>query len=195
MTDFPPISKEDNPEVLYHFISAHFKNTGEIISYASIPDTMGGAPLKVKGKRTKIVEKEDAPAPKSKRAKVSKTEASTASDTVSDLREEVIQKKRTKGKRNLQEAVKEATEEWVKEEDNKEEEPVPEPKKKKAKKPLDIVSPMVEVTPEMAQMVKEYADAEIAKKKQLAEQYRKERDEKLKAAGILRKQLVCYKRL
>lgn len=83
MKDFPPISKEDNPEVLYQFISAHHKETGEIISVASIPDTIGRSPLKVKGKRTKITEKEDAPAPKSKRAKVAKSEASTAPDTSS----------------------------------------------------------------------------------------------------------------
>ncbi|XP_024641752.1 uncharacterized protein DDB_G0284459-like [Medicago truncatula] len=179
MTDFPPISKEDNHEVLYHFISAHFKNTSEIIIYASIPDKMGGAPLKVKGKRTKISEKEDAPAPKPKRTKVSKTEASTASDTGSALREEVIQKKRTKGDRDLQKTVKEGAEEWMNEEEEEE------PKKKKTKQPLEIVSPMMVATRALARMAKDYADNAIAEKKQLAEQYKLERDERLKAAGIV----------
>ncbi|RHN60097.1 hypothetical protein MtrunA17_Chr4g0021661 [Medicago truncatula] len=189
MTDFPPISKEENPEVLYQFIYAHFKNTGEIISYASIPDKMGGGPLKVKGKRTKI--SEDVAAPKPKRTKVPKAEASKASNTASDS-EEVIQKKRTE-KPEVQdaareaalrekEAVKEATEEWVNEE---EEEDVLEPKKKKEKQSKEIVSPMMVVTPEMAQMAKEYADNAIAKKKQLKQQYILERDEKLKAAGMV----------
>ncbi|RHN66854.1 hypothetical protein MtrunA17_Chr3g0096281 [Medicago truncatula] len=197
---------------------------------------MGGTPLKVKGKRTKLTEKEDAPAPKPKRTKVSKTEASKASDSASAseeviqkkrtekpkvrdaareaaLREEVIQKKRTKGMRDIEEAVREVAVEMV----NDEEE---EPKKKKAKKPLEIVSPTVVVTPAMTRMAKEYAANAIAEKKQLAEQYRKEIDERLKTTGFvetnslsaekatevlglsaeiekwrLRKQLVCYKEL
>ncbi|RHN51473.1 hypothetical protein MtrunA17_Chr6g0468941 [Medicago truncatula] len=144
MKDFPLISKEDNPEVLYQFITAHFKETGEIISYASIPGTMGGAPLKIKWKRTKIIEKEDAPAPKSKRAKVAKTEASSAPDTIAP---EGSKKRRIKGIKDIKEAVKEATEEWVHEENGEEEEHTLEPRKKKAKKPLEIVSPMMILAP------------------------------------------------
>ncbi|XP_039682917.1 putative uncharacterized protein DDB_G0271982 [Medicago truncatula] len=196
MTDFPLISKEDNPEVLYQFIKAHFQDTGEIISYASIPDKMGGGdPLKVKGKRSKNVEKDDASAPKPKRAKTVKAEGSTASEYASDeviqkkrnkklevrdaareaaLREEVIQKKRSKGESDYQEALKEATEEVEEEEE--------EHQKKKGKKPH--VLPMMKVTPEMTQRTKEVAADELAKQKELSELYRKQRDDKLKAAGL-----------
>ncbi|KEH41682.1 hypothetical protein MTR_1g053665 [Medicago truncatula] len=114
------------------------RETGEIISYASIPDKMGGAPLKVKGKRTKIVEKDDASAPKPKRAKTVKTEGLIASEYASDeviqkkrtkkpevrdaaretaIHEEVIQKKRSKGERDYQKAVKETSEELKEEEE------------------------------------------------------------------------------
>ncbi|KEH17503.1 hypothetical protein MTR_0010s0130 [Medicago truncatula] len=159
---------EDNPEVLYQFIKAHFQNTGEIISYASIPDNMGRGPLKVKGKRTKNVEKDDVSAPKPKRDKTVKTEGSTASKYASD---EVIQKKRIK-KHEVRDASREAAlrEEVI--------------QKKKDKKPLDIVSAMVEVTPEMAQRAKEVAADELAKQKRLAELYIKQRDDKLKAVGL-----------
>lgn len=67
MKVFPPISKEDNPEVLYQYIKAHFEESGKIISIASIPEKMGGAPLKVKGKRSRIGDKKDDSAPKPKK--------------------------------------------------------------------------------------------------------------------------------
>jgi len=51
MVDFPPISKEDNPEVLAAYVTTHYEDTGDIINYSSIPETMGGGPLRVKGKR------------------------------------------------------------------------------------------------------------------------------------------------
>jgi len=51
MADLPPISKEDNPEVLVAYVVSHFEGTGDIINYSAIPDTIGGAPLKVKSKR------------------------------------------------------------------------------------------------------------------------------------------------
>jgi len=41
MTDFPPISKEDNPEVLIHFVNQHFQEIGEIINLNSIPEIAG----------------------------------------------------------------------------------------------------------------------------------------------------------
>ncbi|KEH26272.1 hypothetical protein MTR_6g049080 [Medicago truncatula] len=91
MTDFPSISREDNPEVLYQYIKAHFQHTGEIISIASIPEKIGGAPLKVKGKRSKNAGKDDDSEPKPKIAKTAKAEGSTISAS-----DEVIQKKRNK---------------------------------------------------------------------------------------------------
>lgn len=48
MVDFPLISKEDNPEVLAAYVVSHFEVSGDIINYSVIPDTMGGAPLRVK---------------------------------------------------------------------------------------------------------------------------------------------------
>ncbi|RHN51428.1 hypothetical protein MtrunA17_Chr6g0468441 [Medicago truncatula] len=69
MRDFSPISREDNSEVLYQFIKAHFEDSGKIISIASIPEKMGGAPLKVKEKRSRIIKSADAAPPKSKRSK------------------------------------------------------------------------------------------------------------------------------
>ncbi|KEH15602.1 hypothetical protein MTR_0752s0020, partial [Medicago truncatula] len=181
---------DDNPEVLYQFIKAHFQHTGEIISYASIPDKIGGAPLKVKGKRSKNAEKDDVSAPKPKRAKTAKAEGSTASASdeviqkkrnrepeVRDaareaaLREEVIQKKRNR-EPEVRDAAREAA---LREEE--------EPQMKKSKTPL--FTPMVEVTPEQAQRAKEVVADELAKKKELAELYRQQRDEKLKAAGLL----------
>ncbi|KEH17476.1 hypothetical protein MTR_0012s0070 [Medicago truncatula] len=158
MTDFPSISKEDNPEVLYQFIKAHFNETGQIISLASIPEKIGGAPLKVKGKRSSKAEKETAPAPKPKRAKTVKAEGSTvsASDEViqkkrnkepevqdaareaalheevarreAAIREEAIRRKRAKGERSVQERIKEAPEQSKREEE--------ELSLKKAKKPV-----------------------------------------------------------
>ncbi|KEH27924.1 hypothetical protein MTR_5g049460 [Medicago truncatula] len=175
MTDFPSISKEDNPEVLYQFIKAHFNETGEIISLASIPDKIGGAPLKVKRNRSKNAEKETAPAPK--KAKTVKAAGSTASECASDeviqkkrdkkpevrdaareaalreevarreaaIREEAIRRKRSKGERSYQERVMEASEQLEREEK--------EPHLKKTKKPLPKETPCFEVTPAMERMV------------------------------------------
>jgi hypothetical protein len=51
MVNFPPISKEDNPEVLVAFVTNHYKKTGEIINYSSIPDIIGGTPMRIVRKR------------------------------------------------------------------------------------------------------------------------------------------------
>ncbi|AES70057.2 hypothetical protein MTR_3g047110 [Medicago truncatula] len=53
------ISSEEDLTVETQYIKAHFQLTAEIISVASIPDKIGGAPLKVKGKRSKNAEKDD----------------------------------------------------------------------------------------------------------------------------------------
>jgi len=51
MVDFPLISKEDNPEVLAAYVVPHYESTRDIISYISIPETLGNAPLKIAKKR------------------------------------------------------------------------------------------------------------------------------------------------
>ncbi|AES69812.2 hypothetical protein MTR_3g035410 [Medicago truncatula] len=167
MTDFPLISKEDNHEVLYQFIKAHFKETGEIISYASILDKMGGAPLKVKGKRTKNVEKDDASAPKPKRAKTVKTEGSTALSTL------LMKSFRRKEPRSLRFEMLLGKLLFVKK-----------LFRRKDPKEKEIIRKLPRITPEMEQRAKEVAADELAKQKKLVELYRKQRDEKLKAAGF-----------
>ena len=44
MRDFPPILKEDNPEVLAGYIVAHAKESGETTQDEDIPDSSDGAP-------------------------------------------------------------------------------------------------------------------------------------------------------
>ncbi|KEH25737.1 hypothetical protein MTR_6g033905 [Medicago truncatula] len=88
--------------------------------------------------------------------------------TKEDYLEEASKKSSKKSKRRKVESVSQTTSEGL----------------KKAK-PTVIVSPMVEVTSEMEQEANELAEKELASQKQLAEQYRRERDEKLKAAGLL----------
>jgi len=53
MRDFPPISKEDNPEVLAELIATYAKESGGIILNKDTPDIPDEAPLKVRGKRAK----------------------------------------------------------------------------------------------------------------------------------------------
>ena len=50
-TDFPPISKQDNPKVHASYMTLHYEQTGEIINYSLIPDTQAGVPLRVAKKR------------------------------------------------------------------------------------------------------------------------------------------------
>jgi len=60
MRDFPPISKEDNPEVLAELIAAYDKESGGIILDKDTPDIPDEAPLKVRGKRAKTVDGSEA---------------------------------------------------------------------------------------------------------------------------------------
>ena len=53
MRDFPPISKEDNPQVLAELITAYVKESGGIILDRDTPDIPDDAPLRVRAKRTK----------------------------------------------------------------------------------------------------------------------------------------------
>jgi pentose-5-phosphate-3-epimerase len=53
MVDFPPISIEDNAEVLAAYVTTHYEKTGEIINLSSIPETQVGVPLRVASKKRK----------------------------------------------------------------------------------------------------------------------------------------------
>ena len=58
--DFPPISKEENPEVLAELIVAYAKESWGIILDSDTPDIPDEAPLKVRGKRAKIDDSSEA---------------------------------------------------------------------------------------------------------------------------------------
>jgi len=51
--DFPPISKERNPEVSAELIAAYAKESGGVILDDDTPDIPDEAPLRVRGKRAK----------------------------------------------------------------------------------------------------------------------------------------------
>jgi len=51
MDDFPPISKEDPPEVRAAYVYEHWKTTREIIKYNAIPNTMYGAFIPIASKK------------------------------------------------------------------------------------------------------------------------------------------------
>ena len=53
MADFPPILKEDNPEVLVAYVTTHYEQTGEIINLSSIPETMASTPFRIASKKRK----------------------------------------------------------------------------------------------------------------------------------------------
>jgi len=108
MADFPPISKEANPEVLMHFVTRHIQETGEIINLNSIPDTIVGAPLRVVRKRkSKKSASEVVDEPKSKKQKQSKKSPKlnvvvepsllTSHEEVVNLEPTKILSKRTRG--------------------------------------------------------------------------------------------------
>jgi lipopolysaccharide/colanic/teichoic acid biosynthesis glycosyltransferase len=59
MVDFPPISKEDNPEFLAAYVLSHYESTGDIIAYSQIHPTMSGSPLKIAKKRKSKKDKSD----------------------------------------------------------------------------------------------------------------------------------------
>lgn len=135
MTDFLSISKEENPEVLYQFIKAHFELTGTIISVASIPEKIGGTPLKVKGKRSRKESKVEVAAlkPKKSKSNVSASEEAAASEEgvqkqknkKSDVREaaQTIRRKRSRNLKTTEGRMEEFAEQlgaW-------EEEPSPKP--------------------------------------------------------------------
>jgi len=75
MRDFPPISKEDNPEVLVELIAAYAKESGGIILDKDTPNIPDEAPLRVRGKRAKIDDDSEAAGAQTKKQKLDKSEA------------------------------------------------------------------------------------------------------------------------
>jgi len=73
--DFPPISKEDNPEVLAELIAAYAKELGGIILDKDTPDIPDEAPLRVRGKRAKTDDDSEAASAQTKKQKLDKSEA------------------------------------------------------------------------------------------------------------------------
>lgn len=59
MVDFPPISKEYNPEVLAAYVLSHYESTRDIIAYNSIPPITDSVPLKIAKKRKSMKDKSD----------------------------------------------------------------------------------------------------------------------------------------
>jgi len=57
MIDFP-LSKEDPPEVLAHYVLQHYKDTRDIIDYSHIPPKVN-APLKIARKKSKQNESDE----------------------------------------------------------------------------------------------------------------------------------------
>jgi len=112
MVDFPPISKEDPPEVCAAYVYDHFQKTGENISHNSIPDTMYGTPMKIASKKRKFKKASskaaegEASEPKPKKAKKEKAALQvnvvgpalpTIQEEVEDLELVKVLDKRTRG--------------------------------------------------------------------------------------------------
>jgi len=164
-------SPSDNPEVLAGYIAAYARETSATIQDEDIPDTSDGAPLRVKGKRTKADLESEAAVAKAKKQKVTKSEATNYENAYAPT----PKRKRGKGDTSItNEEVKLALEEM----DAEEQRP-----RKRQPTAKEIVSPMFIVTPVMANRAKEHADKLIAEKKKKSAQYLLERDEKLKAIG------------
>ena len=164
MRDFPPISKEDNHEVLAGYIATHAKESSDTTQDEDIPDSSDGAPLRIKGKRTKVDAESEATVAKAKKQKVAKSEA-TNYDSGKAAKSEATnydsasaptpKRKRGKGDTSItNEEVQLALEEM----DAEEQRP-----RKRQSAVEEIVSPiMFIVTPAMAKRAKEHSDNLIA---------------------------------
>jgi len=172
MRDFPPISKEDNPEVLAELIAAYAKESGGIILDKDTPDIPDEAPLRVRGKRAKTEDDSEAAVAQAKKQKKDKSEA-TNYDSVSAP---TPKRKTGKGESSITSVeAKLALEEMEAEE--------PRPKKMQLTG-IEIVSPMFVMSLEMARRVDEHAAKLVEEKKKKKEQYLAEREEKLKSLGL-----------
>ena len=74
--DFPPISKERNPEVLAEQIATYVKESEGIIVDDDTPNVADEAPLRVRGKRAKSDDGLEAVGVQTKKSKKDKSEAS-----------------------------------------------------------------------------------------------------------------------
>jgi len=164
MTDFPPIYKERNPEVLAELIAGFVKESGGIILDNDTPDVPDEAPLQVRGKRTQTDAGSEATGAQTKKSKKDKSEASIPDSSSSPA----PKRKRGKGESSLTKDV-EAEEARA---------------AKKQSTDTQNECPMFIVTPAMARMAKEYADTMIADKKQKKLDYLAERTTKLKSLGL-----------
>ena len=79
MDDFPPICRQDPPDVRAHFVYEHWERTGETIKFDEILETMYGGALPVARKRkskkkatSEADDDEEASEPKKKKAKKAK---------------------------------------------------------------------------------------------------------------------------
>jgi len=174
MRDFPPVAKEDNPEVLAELIATHAKESGEIIQDKNIPDIPNDTPLRVRGKRTKTDDDSEAAVAQAKKQKVAKSEATNYNSVSASARK----RKGGKGESSIsKEAAKLALEEM----DAEEQELRP---KKAQSSAAQIECPMFVMPPKMAKRADEHAEKLIAEKKKKDAQYIVERDEKLKSLGL-----------
>jgi len=150
MKDFPPISKERNPEVLAELIVAYAKESGGIFLDDDTPDVPDEAPLRVRGKRAKTDDGSEAAGAQIKKPKLDKSEAADLNRVPAPS----PKRKRGKGESSM---IKDAASEAYEKNWDAEAE---EPKAKETHLTRDeIVSPMFIMTPEMTK----HADERIKK--------------------------------
>jgi len=122
MDNFPPICKQDPPDVRAHYVNEHWKAVGETIKYSDIPNSMYGGFLPVVSKKRKAKKKttleadnEEASEPQPKKAKEEKAKKEKSASQVAEvgyvmptIQEEVedlelvkIIEQRTRGKKSL----------------------------------------------------------------------------------------------
>ena len=101
MIDFPPISREDPPEVLAQYVAQYLKDTRKAIAWSQIPLKVD-ASLKLISRKRKQAEsedeKEEEPKKKVKNAKASKHAASGIHKEVAELEPSQVLTKRTRGR-------------------------------------------------------------------------------------------------
>ena len=105
MVDFPPLCKQDPPEVCAAYVYDHWKATGEIIKYSDIPDTVYGGSLQIASKKRKSKKKaaseaaeEEVSEPKPKKAKKEKdaTQVQEVGSAMPTIQEEAVELEPTK---------------------------------------------------------------------------------------------------
>jgi len=175
MRDFPPISKEENPEVLAELVVAYAKESGDIILDDDTPDIPDEAPLKVRRKRAQTDVNSEAAGAQTKKPKLDKFEATNLNRVPTPA----PKRKRGKGESSMikDAAIADFEKNWDAEAE--------EPRAKKTHLTRDeIVSPMFIMTPEMSKRVDEHTKKLLEEQKKKKEEYLAARDEKLKSIGM-----------